>query len=178
MSVEELDDPNQVWGLWLTSQFTTNGREISLNSTPSTLDGYTPKNQKLRTYPYCYLGFEPANGSRNIFRYEDFGNGQPSFSMRSEVNPNPTIVFIPKNYKNDSVNVTEMATLNGYPSISYHTDFYNSWLAQNSEIINLSLENEKFNYEIGVAQDSVNYMGNQITNALTFNPRWFCFRFG
>ena len=30
-------------------------------STPTTLDGYTPKNQKLRTYPYLYLGFNPQN---------------------------------------------------------------------------------------------------------------------
>lgn len=87
--------------------------------------------------------------------------------MRSEVNPNPTIVFIPKNYKNDALNVTEMATLNGYPSISYHTDYFNTWLAQNSEIINLSLDNERFNYEIGLAQDATNYMGNQISNAMS-----------
>lgn len=35
--------------------------------TPSALDGYTPKNQKLRTYPFCYLGFNPQNRySKNI----------------------------------------------------------------------------------------------------------------
>lgn len=33
----------------------------TLTSTPTTLDGYTPKNQKLRTYPYLYLGFNPPN---------------------------------------------------------------------------------------------------------------------
>ena len=28
-------------------------------STPATLDGYTPVNQKVRQYPYMYLGFNP-----------------------------------------------------------------------------------------------------------------------
>lgn len=31
-----------------------------LIATPSALDGYTPRNQKLRTYPYLYLGFNPS----------------------------------------------------------------------------------------------------------------------
>lgn len=44
----------------------------TLVSTPSNLDGYTPKNQKLRTYPYLYVGFNPSNGSQKIYRYEDF----------------------------------------------------------------------------------------------------------
>lgn len=36
----------------------------TLISTPSSIDGYTPRNQKLRQYPYLYLGFNPPN--RNI----------------------------------------------------------------------------------------------------------------
>lgn len=168
-SIEELDDRYQVWGFWVNNQFESNGREINFNSTPSTLNGYTPRNQKLRTYPYCYLGYEPSNGSRNIFRYEDFTNGTPSFSMRSEINPNPTVFFIPKNYKGDNLNVTESATLNGYPTISYHTDFFNSWLAQNSGIVSLNMQQEQFNYQLGIAKDSVNYVGNSINNALSMN---------
>lgn len=33
----------------------------TLSATPSSIDGYTPRNQKLRTYPYLYLGFNPQN---------------------------------------------------------------------------------------------------------------------
>ena len=49
--------------------------------------------------PYLYLGFNPANGSSKIFRYEDFANGTPQFDLMCEVNPNPTILFVPKNYR-------------------------------------------------------------------------------
>lgn len=129
-----------------------------LVSTPSQLDGYTPKNQKLRTYPYIYLGFNPANGSSKIFRYEDFENGTPSFKIVSEVNPNPSIIFIPQNYRGaNGDSLSDITSLNGYPTLSSKNDFYNSWLAQNSEIISLNLEQEQFNYEIGQVQNLVRW---------------------
>lgn len=33
----------------------------NIPATPNSLDGYVPVNQKLRTYPYMYLGFNPLN---------------------------------------------------------------------------------------------------------------------
>ena len=74
-------------------------RPVTLVSTPATLDGYTPRNQKLRTYPFIYVGFNPTNGSSKIYRYEDFTNGTPTFNMISELNPNPTVCVIPQNYR-------------------------------------------------------------------------------
>lgn len=41
--------------------YTQNPTSKTLVSTPSNLDGYVPKNQKLRTYPYLYVGFNPPN---------------------------------------------------------------------------------------------------------------------
>lgn len=137
-----------------------------LISTPNNLDGYIPKNQKLRTYPYLYLGFNAINGSSKIFRYEDFENGKPIFDIMSEVNPNPTILFVPKNYRgSNGDNLSDIVTLNGYPTLSSKNDFYNSWLAQNSEIISLNMQQEQFNYEIGAYQTAINSMGNIISQA-------------
>lgn len=137
-----------------------------LISTPNNLDGYIPKNQKLRTYPYLYLGFNAINGSSKIFRYEDFENGTPIFDIMSEVNPNPTILFVPKNYRgSNGDNLSDIVTLNGYPTLSSKNDFYNSWLAQNSEIISLNMQQEQFNYEIGAYQTALNSMSNIISQA-------------
>lgn len=128
----------------------------TLISTPNNLDGYIPKNQKVRTYPYLYLGFNPANGSSKIFRYEDFENGTPQFDLMCEVNPNPTILFVPKNYRGSSGDsIQDITTMNGYPTLSSRNDFFNSWLAQNSEIISLNMQQEQFNYEIGQVQNLV-----------------------
>ena len=45
-------------------------------SKPSTLNGYTPKNKKLLTFPYCFMNVSNNNGSSNSLRYEDFHDAQ------------------------------------------------------------------------------------------------------
>lgn len=142
----------------------------TLVSIPSSLDGYTPKNQKLRTYPYLYLGFNPPNGSSKIFRYEDFANGTPQFDIISEVNPNPSIIFVPKNYRGVSGDsIQDIGSLSGYPTLSSKSDYFNSWLAQNGEIINLQMQQEQFNYEIGQVQNIVGNTAGAIGNIATGN---------
>lgn len=140
-----------------------------LIATPSSLDGYMPRNQKLRTYPYVYLGFNPANGSSKIYKYEDFTNGKPNFNIISEVNPNPTTIFIPQNYRGIENNLSDIASLNGYPMLSTKTDYFNSWLAQNSSILSVQLKQEQFNYEIDALKAGNNLAGNIFNNAISGN---------
>ncbi len=173
-SIDDLDDRYQVWGFWVNNQFYSDGIEFSLDGIPNSLNGYTPRNQKLRQYPFQYLGFTPTNGTNKVFKYEDFENGVPQFKLVSEINPNPNVYFVPKNFKGVSgVNVSESAVVSGYPSISWKSDYFSNWLAQNSDIVNLNLERDQFNYELGIAKDSANYMGKQIQNAMTLNVGGF-----
>lgn len=173
-SIDELDDRYQVWGFWVNNQFYSDGIEFSLDGIPNSLNGYTPRNQKLRQYPFQYLGFTPTNGTNKVFKYEDFENGIPQFKLVSEINPNPNVYFVPKNFKGVSgVNVSESAVVSGYPSISWKSDYFSNWIAQNSDIVNLNLERDQFNYELGIAKDSANYMGKQIQNAMTLNVGGF-----
>lgn len=120
--------------------------EKVLNARPSSIDGYTPRNRKLLQYPYLYLGFNPQNGSEKIYKYEDFLNATPKFKFYSEVNPNPLIEVIPENYRGDGTNsINDSSVISGYPTLSYANDVYNSWLAKNSEIINLEMQQGEFN---------------------------------
>lgn len=142
----------------------------TLTSRPSSIDGYTPRNKKLLTYPYLYVGFNPYNGSQKIYRYEDFTNATPSFSIMSEINPNPTVAVIPQNYRGASGDsLSDIATITGYPTISYKTDTFNTWLAQNSNIINLQMEQEKYNYQIDSYKKGIETASNITNNALTLN---------
>lgn len=139
---------------------------LNLNSRPSSIDGYTPRNKKLLTYPYLYLGFTPQNGSKNIYRYENFQNGTPSFKIISEINPNPTVQFIPLNYRGQSgENICDIANLNGYPTVSYRTDTFNNWLAQNGEIISLNMAQEQFNYQIDAIKTPIQGMSSITSQA-------------
>ena len=164
VSQENLLDIDSEFARWIPDGFESPGRELTLASTPSSIDGYTPKNKKLLTFPYTYLGFTPSNGTPKVFKYEDFTSGTPSFSIRSEINPNPNVYFIPKNYKGKSgVNVSESSVVTGYPSVSYHTDYFNSWLAQNSKLIDLSLDKNEFNYEIAGIQNKMDLAKNVVS---------------
>lgn len=117
-------------------------RPVTLNGTPTQLDGYTPKNNKLRTYPYCYVGFNPNGGTGKIYRYEDFTNGIPQFNMISEINPNPQVAVIPQNYRGaNGDSLADIGVISGYPTISWSVDVYNVWLSQNRDFINLKMEN-------------------------------------
>lgn len=133
----------------------------TLVSTPNSIDGYTPRNQKLRTYPYMYVGFNPNNGSSKIYRYEDFANGTPQFKLISEVNPNPSIIFIPQNYRKQSGDsLSDIASLNGYPTLSSRSDYFNTWLAQNSQIISLQMAQEDANLGINQTSNVINGLFN------------------
>ena len=162
------DDPEDVhtyfWD-FIEENFKENPVVKNLLTTPSALDGYTPRNQKLRTYPYMYLGFNPQNGSKKIFRYEDFENGLPSFKIMSEINPNPTIQFIPQNYRGQTGDsLSDAVTMNGYPTISFKNDYFNTWLAQNGDIVALNMQQEQYNYEVSAIREGIN-LGGQIASA-------------
>ena len=112
----------------------------TLSARPTSLDGYTPKNGKMKTFPYMYFAFNPQNGTQKEYRYENFTDNTPQFKMICEINQDPNVFFVPQNYKGiTGDNVSECASLGGYPNISWKTDYYNSWLAQNSNFIKLDL---------------------------------------
>lgn len=139
----------------------------TLVGVPAQIDGYTPRNQKLRTYPYLYLAFNPSNGSAKVYRYEDFTQGLPSFKILSEVNPNPSVCFIPQNYRGKAGDsLQDTSTLSGYPTISYKTDYYNTWLAQNEKITLLNVAQNQYNYEVGQVQTAVSGYSNMLNQAI------------
>lgn len=138
-----------------------------LNSSTD-FEGYIPRNKKLLQYPFTYLGFNPLVGNRKIYRFEDFRNFTPNFDICSEINPNPNIIVTPINYKRPNNDLDykcteESSSIGGFPNVSYKTDVFNTWLAQNQEILNLSLSQEATSYQqqtanniMGLVQDAGN----------------------
>lgn len=132
----------------------------TLISLPDNLDGYIPINQKLRTYPYIYLGFNPVNGQSKIYRYENFANNTPFFNIISEINPNPSIYFIPKNYRGaNGDSMSDIASVSGYPTLSSRNDYFNSWLATSMPTMKNNLAQTQSSY-------NVNRLGTGIQGAL------------
>lgn len=106
-----------------------------------TIDGYTPKNAKLYTYPYNYYHVDNASGGELNLRYEFFDNQTPVLELSGTVTQPVTVCLRPCSYKGvpsydemggySTLN-TESLQLNNYPMCSWNVDAYQAWVAQNS----------------------------------------------
>lgn len=103
----------------------------------NTLNGYTPKNNKLFVWPYNYLSITNNSGTQVQFHYEDFVNNTPLFKLEALETCGVPSMLIPKNYKLKSdVSGTDIfynygITGGKFPMCSWQTDGYTNWLTQN-----------------------------------------------
>lgn len=105
-------------------------------SSSSTLNGYTPKNKKLLTYPYNFLEVISGTGTALNLRYEFFST-TPGFSIQGTISQPVSIALKPINYKGGGNSPAtaisdEQLSLDGFPLGSWLNDAYEAWVAQNS----------------------------------------------
>lgn len=116
---------------------------------PTTIDGYTPKNNKLFTYPYCYLLLSNNNGGAAVYHYEKFkyptDNNECPFTIFGTITPGMSIRAVPGYYNGvtgtngGSNNHEEGLNAGKFPICNWNTDVYTNWLTQNSVNIGISL---------------------------------------
>lgn len=119
-----------------------NEKTININTS---LNGYTPKNNKLLCYPFNYLYITNNNGSDCIYNYEDFINNTPIFNVDGVISTGCSIKLYPINYKkyqNSSLSWKNSQFNYGmvgskYPTCSWLSDSYTNWLTENA--INLGI---------------------------------------
>lgn len=107
--------------------------DITLTS-PSTLNGYSPKNNKLFCYPYNCLTITNNIGTQAEYRYEDFVNNTPVFSLIGVPSPSCSVWLFPNNYKkSDNVRggYNWGIPVAKYPMGSWNGDQYTNWMTQN-----------------------------------------------
>lgn len=108
-------------------------------TTPTSLDGYTPKNNKLFIGDYNYLMVTNNVGQNYTYKYEDFINNIARFKTVGAISMGGSIKAIPMNYKklldDESESMYSWSygiTAPKYPTCSWITDPYTNWLTQNS----------------------------------------------
>ena len=158
-------------GYWTTNQYTVGSSTVSITFplkstspelmkeyefTPSTtLNGYTPKNNKVYNYPYNYLYLSNNTGETFEYRFEDFSdygsssvnpNNKPRFKVYGALCQGCQIKGIPVNYKKGQGVPVNYASwdyagwdygINGakYPMLSWNSDYYLNWEAQNGQYL-------------------------------------------
>ena len=94
-----------------------------------TLDGYTPKNKKLYTYPYNYYRVANGNGGELNIKYEYLDVPKPLLTYSATATQPVQLGIRPNSYKNDSAFRTEVLVTTGYPVCSWANDTFSQWVA-------------------------------------------------
>lgn len=110
-------------------------------SRPTSIDGYTPVNKKLLTYPYVYCLFSNLAGNSNILRFEESGKISGGTGLEDGAiyvkywgvpSIGGSVVAIPRYYKDSALNLNYMLVLGKFPTLGWSEDAYTNWLTQNS----------------------------------------------
>lgn len=123
---------------WLAKNVAINTPAIYPQTVPKpavtdTLNGYLPKNNKLYTYPFCYLKVHNCSGSDNEYRYEYFASDNAVFRLSSSgTSPDQSVYCTPQNYRGFALDWQSSLIYDTYPATSFISSEYNNYIGNNS----------------------------------------------
>lgn len=97
------------------------------------LDGYTPKNNKLYTYPYCFLYADNSADQSFTYLYENWRGNDCTMQLRcASLTGNPVVTCAPAGgYEGwTPTDISQYLTLENYPLCAWSSDTYKVWYAQ------------------------------------------------
>ena len=109
--------------------------DFNITKPYSTIDGYTPKNKKLFTYPYNVLHITNGEGMSANYYYEFFSTNPCHFAVIGSMTTSPEVICVPDDYKGTQRNYGEKLTLDGWPQCAWNIDTYKAWVAQNANVM-------------------------------------------
>lgn len=98
-----------------------------------TFSDYTPKNNKLKTYPFNFLQISNNAGNVQNYRFEDFEDvvsGKVQFRLDACVSVGCSGRLYPMNYKGKIYELCEQIPLAKYPVANWSADSFTNWLTQ------------------------------------------------
>lgn len=118
---------------------------------PSTIDGYTPKNNKCFLYPYCYVNISNSNGSSLIARFEYSKNkGLISLAYRQFIIEGvPSYLWL-QDYNGFDKNLDNVITTNDHVQIPWTADSYATYSASNK----YTMVNDRRQHQIDYAYNT------------------------
>ena len=127
----------------------------------NTIDGYTPRNNKLYCSPYNYLMVTNNAGSSVCYAWEEFSNKTNAyFDIKGAFSQGCDIKAIPNNYKKTDMDggYQWSVSLNKLPMVSWNSNFYLNWAAVNSKYM-----------QVQAGLTAANWGVNMVTGMLTGN---------
>ena len=97
--------------------------------------GYSPRNKKCLTYPYCYFAVTDFNGGIMELKYEDCNTwGDVNLRFEQGLDATAALVCTTKLYQGQSVDYHHSMVLSQNPQCAWVYAAYQNWLAQNASI--------------------------------------------
>lgn len=151
-------------------------RDVSQSSSPasfniniskqSSLNGYTPRNNKLKCFPYNYLLVSNNIGQNAILHYEKFSGNNATFNVKGVLNPGCSINLTPTNYNGSASSDNDAIQLGKFPICNFQNDMYTNWLTQNSvNVLGQNITTDDMN----IASTSFGSLAGTITNVASGN---------
>ena len=113
---------------------------FSLAPQPSTIDGYTPKNNKLFSYPFSMIVGTNWNGQTAEYRWEQWSSGdEGKFWVSGTGMGEASAIMYPINYRGKSVDYDSGITFDNFPTVPIVGDAFKAFWAQNQSKIKASL---------------------------------------
>ena len=95
------------------------------------LNGYTPKNNKLYTYPYYFIQVTNGAGDSAILKPELWNTSTHQFRVYASLTPGCSIIGVPMDYAGYAIAWEHALPLGKYPQLNYSTDQFTNWQTQN-----------------------------------------------
>lgn len=97
--------------------------------------GYTPRNKKCLTYPYCYFQVSDYNGGVLDLKYEDCNTwGDVVLRFEQGLDATAALICTPMNYQGVSINYDKAIVLSQNPQCAWVYEAYQNWAAQNASV--------------------------------------------
>lgn len=120
------------------SLITNNFRLLQMNKLSvennSQIDGYSPANNKLFTYPYTVIKIDTGD-NEGVFKQELFYGNEISFSIRGVLGVVPQILITPLNYDSPQTGETDIfrtVTMDNFPIVQLSGNNFRNWFGQNA----------------------------------------------
>lgn len=112
------------------NRFDANALLTRVFPSPTTISGYTPKNNKLFNEQSNYIVVTNGLGGATEYGYEYFDTKtSASFQIYAQVGSNTTLRMVPRNYKGADIALMYAMDLAGYPQASFS---YNGYANENN----------------------------------------------
>ena len=108
-------------------------------------DNYTPKNNKLLTFPFSFLQVSNHSGQIINYNWENFNllnvasDGKIKFNIKGTITPGGSMKAFPVNYNNILNNYDDNIVVGKLPIGAFNNDVYTNWLTQNGVNIGLNV---------------------------------------